>query len=549
MLTLRPYQQQAVDSVFSWFEGDGHDSNPLIVLPTGTGKSLVLSEICRRSIAEYGEMKIVVVTHVMELIKQNHDEMLTLWPKAPVGIYSAGIGRREHQAAITFCGIQSVHRRSHLFQKVDFVIVDEAHLIPRKINTMYMKFLKSLHAANPHMKIIGLTATPYRMDTGMLHTGDGALFDDICFEYSVLDAIKEGYLSNLITKQTKLGLETEGVHTRGGEFIQAELQNAVDLEEINKAAVAEILEWAGDRKSWLIFGTGVEHSQHLCDILVEHGVAARCIFGDTPKDERSQIIAAFKRGEIKALCSMNCLSTGFNAPAVDLIAVLRPTQSPGLYVQIIGRGMRTAPGKKDCLILDFARNIQRHGPVDMVRTKKGPHKDKAEESEGALTKVCPACKSIVHLSVMQCPDCGYEFPKEIKLVTKAEVLPVLSTGAVAQWMDVDEVTYSVHKKAGKPDSFRVTYWCGFLKYSEFICVQHQGYAATKAASWWIRRAGTPAPKSTEEAMSRKHELKTPRAIEVIRKGNFDEIVKYDFNVPHLSAGAAGVPVRPISQTA
>ena len=103
MLTLRPYQQKAVDSVFAWFEGDGHNAHPLIVLPTGTGKSLVLSEICRRSIAEYGDMKIVVVTHVMELIKQNHDEMLTLWPKAPVGIYSAGIGQRKHQAAITFC--------------------------------------------------------------------------------------------------------------------------------------------------------------------------------------------------------------------------------------------------------------------------------------------------------------------------------------------------------------------------------------------------------------------------------------------------------------
>jgi len=331
MLQLRPYQQQAVDSVFEWFEGDGHSANPLIVLPTGTGKSLVLSEICRRSIAEYGEMKIVVVTHVMELIKQNHEEMMRQWPEADAGIYSAGIGKRQHKPTVVFCGIQSVHSKAHLFQKVDFVIVDEAHLIPRKVNTMYQKFLNSLRVANPHMKIIGLTATPYRMDSGMLHRGDGALFDDVCYDYSVLDAVKEGYLCNLITKNTRLELDTSGVHTRGGEFIQAELQDAVDEEGINRRAVEEMIEWGQDRNHWLVFGSGVNHCRHLADMLNEEGVDCRTIFGDTPKDERAETIAAFKRGEVRALCSMGVLTTGFNAPQVDMISVLRPTKSPGLY--------------------------------------------------------------------------------------------------------------------------------------------------------------------------------------------------------------------------
>lgn len=542
MLQLRPYQQQAVDSVFEWFEGDGHSANPLIVLPTGTGKSLVLSEICRRSIAEYGEMKIVVVTHVMELIAQNYAEMMRQWPQADAGIYSAGIGKRQHTPAVVFCGIQSVHSKAHLFQKVDFVIVDEAHLIPRKVNTMYQKFLNSLRVANPKMRIIGLTATPYRMDSGMLHRGDGALFDDVCYDYSVLDAVKEGFLSNLITKNTRLELDTSGVHTRGGEFIQAELQDAFDEEGINRRAVEEMIEWGQDRNHWLIFGSGVSHCSHLSEMLNENGIDCRTIFGDTPKDERAETIAAFKRGEIRALCSMNTLTTGFNAPQVDMIAVLRPTKSPGLYVQIVGRGMRVADGKRDCLILDFARNIQRHGPVDQARVKNKDHKENTEPSDGPLVKNCPQCHSVVHLSCMQCPDCGYEFPKEIKIVSKASELPVLSSGSPSHWVDVDNVYYSTHRKAGKPDSLKVTYACGYLKYSEWVCLEHFGFASEKAKAWWRKRGFGNPPSAIAEAIARQHELKKPTSIQIKRNGKFDEITSCKFDVLRMPEGEARLSV-------
>jgi len=542
MLQLRPYQQQAVDSVFEWFEGDGHSANPLIVLPTGTGKSLVLSEICRRSIAEYGEMKIVVVTHVMELIAQNHAEMVRQWPEADTGIYSAGIGKRQHTPAVVFCGIQSVHSKAHLFQKVDFVIVDECHLIPRNTSTMYQRFLSSLRVANPHIKIIGLTATPYRMDSGMLHTGDGALFDGICYEYSVLDAIQQGYLSNLVTKNTRVGLNTAGVHTRGGEFIQSELQNAVDVDETNRLAVDEIIEWGKDRRSWLVFGSGVEHCRHLQDHFLRRNIVCETIFGDTPKEDRAQIIDEFKRGEVQALCSMGVLTTGFNAPNVDLIAMLRPTQSPGLYVQIVGRGMRMADGKKDCLILDFARNIQRHGPVDAAQTQRGPHVNRTGEGEGALVKTCPECKSVVHLSARQCLDCGYEFPQEIKIVSTASVLPVLSTAIPKVWVNVDDVTYSLHNKAGKPASMRVTYFCGFLKYSEWVCFNHEGYAKQKANIWWRKRTSNLPPENVAEALERRGELKVPVSIQIKKNGKYDEITSFEFDVLRMPEGETRLSV-------
>lgn len=542
MLKLRPYQQEAVDSVFQWFEGEGYDANPLIVLPTGTGKSLVLSEICKRSIAEYGDMKIVVVTHVMELIKQNYEELKSMWPSAPAGIYSAGVGRREHQFPITFCGIQSVHKKAVLFQKVDFVIVDEAHLIPRNADTMYRRFLEKLRIANPKLKIIGLTATPYRMDSGMLHRGDGALFDDICYEYSVLDAIKDEYLSNLVTKKTELELDTTGVHTRGGEFIAAELQDAVDVEGINQRAVEEIMGWGQTRKSWLIFGSGVQHCKHLAEMLVEEGITCETIFGDTPKDERANIISRFKKGEIRALCSMGVLTTGFNAPNVDMIAILRPTQSAGLFVQIVGRGMRLHPDKENCLILDFARNIQRHGPIDQIRGSTRDFRERTEESAGPLVKDCPECMSIVHLACTECPDCGYVFPREVKIVSRASDLPVLSVAAPVQRLEVDDVLYSTHTKPGKPPSLKVSYVCGFLKYAEWVCLEHPGFASQKARAWWLRHAGTTPPVTVKEALERKKELRRPEAIEVKKEGKYDRVNRTFLPVPHLPSNAQRVAI-------
>jgi DNA repair protein RadD len=239
---------------------------------------------------------------------------------------------------------------------------------------------------------------------------------------------------------------------------------------------------------------------------------------------------------------MGVLTTGFNAPNVDLIAMLRPTQSPGLYVQIVGRGMRIAEGKKDCLILDFARNIERHGPVDAIRSNGKPFVERDGESEGALVKTCPECKSVMHLSARQCLDCGYEFQQEIQIAPTASTLPVLSTAAPTYWLDVEEVKYAVHTKVGKPDSMKVTYHCGFLKYSEWICFNHEGYAKQKALAWWRKRTPNPPPENVVEAIKRRDELREPEAIQVKRNGKFDEITQHRFDVLRVPPGEARLSV-------
>ena len=522
MLTLRPYQQESIDAIYAYFEK--HTGNPLIVIPTAGGKALVLAAFSEGVLKTWPDQRILAVTHVRELIAQNHAEMTGLWPEAPAGIYSAGLGKREADAQILFAGIQSVHRRAAEIGHCDLVLIDEAHLIPTASATMYRRFLDELTAINPKLKVIGFTATPYRLDSGMLHEGEGALFTDIAYEISVRELIDQGYLCPLISKQPKTKLDVAGVGSRGGEFIASELQAAVDKEAITRAAVSEIIAYGADRKSWLAFCSGVDHAHHVAEEFRARGVSCATIFGDTPKDERDGIIAAFKRQEIRALASMGVLTTGFNAPAVDLIAMLRPTKSAGLYVQMAGRGTRLAPGKQNCLVLDFAGNVSRHGPIDLVE----PRKPGGGGGGEAPTKVCPECESIIALAAVECPDCGYVFPaREVKIAPTASTLAILS-GRRDRWVEVTSVTYRKHTKQGSPPSMRIEYHCGLAIHREWVCFEHQGYARLKAEGWWQRRSTAPLPATVEEAISTSESLLRPSHIFVRSNGQFTEVSKHRF---------------------
>jgi DNA repair protein RadD len=526
VITLRPYQQEAIDSTLRYFELN--DGNPLIVLPTGTGKSIVIAEFCKRILAQWPDTKILVVTHVRELIRQNYDELKTLWPEAPAGVNSAGLKRREYDPSIVFCGIQSVHNKASKFVKVDLVLVDEAHLIPRKTNTMYQKFLKNLKVMNPHLRVVGLTATPYRLDSGLLYGGDDSLFDGLSYEAGVREMVEKKYLTKLVSKQPKTRLDVSGVSTRGGEFVAGELERAVDRSDVNEAAVREIVSFGAERKSWLIFCSGVSHATHIAELVRKYGISCETIFGDTPDAERDRIVRDFKAGKIRSIASMGVLTTGFNAPAVDLLALLRPTQSTGLYIQIMGRGMRNYPGKEDCLVLDFAGNVARHGPVDRVNPKKPRKTDEAGE---APTKTCPECDSIVFAALTECPDCGYVWPpREPEIERTATTLPVMSTAIPSQWVPVNSVAYRQHVKPGSPNSLRVEYRSGMVVYREWICLEHKGFARDKAIKWWMDRMTGPGviPTTTVDAIGKANSLLKPAEIKVQKNGKYTEIVGFRF---------------------
>jgi len=527
MIELRPYQRESIDSIYQYFMSN--DGNPLIVLPTGTGKSIVLGEFVRSAIERYPSTRVLMLTHVKELIAQNYDELIGLWPHAPAGIYSAGVGRRDMYSQIVYAGIQSFVRKVSSFNRFDLVIIDEAHLIPRNANTMYGKALAAMQEKNPRLKVIGLTATPYRLDSGMLHKGDGAIFTDICYEAGIADMIEQGYLCAPVPKQTVTELSVDGVHRRGGEFIAGELEAAVNNDEITEAAVNEIIEQGQERGSWLIFCSGVKHAQAVAKAIREKGYSCETVLGETNPAERDRIIADFKAGRLRALTNANVLTTGFNAPGTDLIALMRPTESTGLHVQMIGRGTRIAEGKEDCLVLDFARNVARHGPLDQLNVKEV----KGDGDGEAPIKICPDCDTILHAAVRICPVCEHEFPPpEIKLSRSAATDAILTSQIRPMIWDVMFTNYSMHARPGKTRSMRVDYMCaaGREKFSEWVCFEHEGYARQKAQQWWSTRfPGAAAPLDCQHAIEQSRQYApSPVRIKVKPEGKYSKIMEVEF---------------------
>lgn len=525
---LREYQSAAIAAVYSWFEK--HEGHPLIVLPTGSGKSIVQAALIRDIWSHSNGERILCLTHVRELIAQNHAALLKIWPDAPAGIYSAGIGKRDKTSPIIFGGIQSLHTKAALMQWADIVIVDESHLIPRKGEGMYLRFITDMLAINPKMKLIGLTATPFRTDSGSLHEGEGRLFDGIAYEAELTPLIEQGFLSQMRTKATTSEIDTSGVHRRGGEFIERELEMAA-MEGANvERAVQEIVDRSDGRNSWLIFCCGVEHAGAVVAELRGYDPPIECavVLGSTPKDERDQVLADFKAGKLQCVVNVNVLTTGFDAPGVDLIAMLRPTLSPVLYVQMVGRGLRIAPGKTDCLVLDFGGNVRRHGPLTHVK----PQKPKSGEEGGAAPiKTCPTCQEINHAAVRSCQACGFVFPAPLVKhdETPDEKVEIIKpTRPVIERCHVSQSLYLRHEKEGKTRSLRALYEIGFRKLvSEWVCFEHDGYARVKAVSWWRERGGDmPAPATVDEALVRieSGEITNPCSVTVNTAGDWPKLL-------------------------
>lgn len=528
MFNLRDYQQDAIAALYDYLEQQ--PGNPLLVLPTGAGKSLIIAALVKGILFRWPTQRVMMLTHVKELIEQNYQKLRTLWPQAPVGIYSASIGKKQARERITFAGIQSIYRKSTIIPRQDLIIIDEAHLVPKKAEGMYRAFLEGVANVNPNVRVVGLTATPYRLQGGMLCEGDDRIFSEIAYELPVTDLIDRGFLCRVVPKQTHAEIDTRGVKKRAGEFIARDLERAAQAEGIVEKAVVEIVHHGKDRRSWLVFCVGIKHAQKVLDELRTHGINAEAVFGDTPKQERERILNDYKAGKLRALVNVSVLTTGFDAPQTDLIAVLRPTQSAGLWVQIVGRGMRTAEGKADCLVLDFGGNVMRHGPIDKIKPKNASTGETGEP----MAKVCPECEVQNWIAARVCVECGYEFPinDEPKHDETASTISLLSSNEQPVTKTVDRVFYRRHKKLGKPDSLRVDYACGLDIVSEWVCLWHQGFAKTKAERWWMERSGEGRewiPPTIEDAIALSPGLRRPVSIVVKPEGQYRRIISYEWN--------------------
>jgi DNA repair protein RadD len=516
---LRPYQRGALDALEVYWETGG--GNPLVALATATGKSLVIAWLIRDVLRQYPDLCILVLTHVQELIEQNLEHLLALWPDAPVGVNSAALGRRDCSQQIIFASIQSVFRDPESLGVRNLVIVDEAHLIPHVGDGMYRSLIEVLRVLDPDMRVAGFTATPFRLDSGRLDEGDGKVFDDVVFSYDIGQGIKDGWLSPLSSKATRTSIDVSNVGRRGGEFIEHELQDAADTEAIVAGAADEIVRLGADRECWLVFCTGVRHAERVRDALRARGVRTEMVLGETEQLERERIIREFKAGAVRCVVNVMVLTTGFNVPQVDLIAMLRPTLSTGLYVQMLGRGSRRAPGKTDCLVLDFAQNVWRHGPVDCIDVKTRVAVQPGDER----CRACPECDELNPIGVYVCVSCGYEWPRpqpKPKHATTADAVPVLSGQTTC--VPVDHISFHIHHKRSDPfapPSLRVEYLCGLSAYEEYLSFQRQGWPRTLAERWWFAMGGSaPAPRLVSDALARTSELGRVTEISVYRDGRW-----------------------------
>ena len=270
-MRLRPYQRQALDALYAYWQKGG--VNGLVVLPTGAGKSLILASICQEILTQYPSLRIAIVTHVRELISQNYKELIALWPAAPAGIYSAGLNKRDRHNQILLMGIQSVYNKVPQLGGFDILLIDEAHLISRNQATMYGAFINALRAVTHDMRMVGTTATGFRLDSGSLTYGKGRLFDKVVYDAKVTNLIEQGYLSPLLSKATLTTFDISGVKKAGGEFIPGQLEVAVDKDWITRSAAEEIARLGADRKSWLAFCSGVEHANHMRNAICAQGVS------------------------------------------------------------------------------------------------------------------------------------------------------------------------------------------------------------------------------------------------------------------------------------
>lgn len=476
-MQLRDYQQKSVDKLYEYISNN-EGKNPCLQLPTGGGKSHVVAKICMDSVINWPETRVLMLSHVKEILEQNSEKLRQHWRNAPLGIFSASVGRKELGEPITFAGIQSVRNRANELGHIDLVIIDECHLVSHKEEGSYRNLINELKQINGNLIVIGLTATPYRLGHGLITEG-GALFDDIIEPITVKELIDQGYLATLRSKSTAHKLDVEKVKKRGGEYIESALQAAVNTLEDNEKVIEEVIKRAEDRKAWLFFCTGVDHATEIKELLINRGIKAEVITGKTPKKEREKILDRYKRGEIQALANANVLTTGFDYPNIDLIALIRPTMSPALYVQMVGRGLRLKDHTDHCLVLDFAGNITRHGPITNIRE---PEKTKGRGEGKAPTKDCPDCDEIVHLSCMKCPSCGFEFEKnekEYSIDNTACIMGETNT----KIMEVTSWKWLTHtsRTSGK-EMIKCIYY-GQLSdrpITEYIPVTHDGAAGRKA---------------------------------------------------------------------
>lgn len=530
LLQPRPYQAEAQEALDLHLQTE--TSNPCIVIPTGGGKSLMMAWAIQLWKRAHPPFRCCILAHRKELVQQNAAELHGLWPGGDIGIYAAGLGCRDTDNSVIYASIDSIYRKWGEFPAFDCLIIDEAHRIPPRGEGKYQSFIEGCKIVNPKLRVVGYTATPFRMNCGPICHKDHILHE-VCYEANITDLIHDGYLCRL---RSKVGQEAPRMAdvrcNSGGDYIVKSLAEATDTPSLVREAIGSAMKIvrAEGRKSIVFFCVDVEHCNHVSQELRKHGLEAPCVTAKTPAQRRSQIVDDFKAGRCRAICNVNVYTEGFNAKRVDCIVLLRPTLSPGLFAQMVGRGLRVHPDKIDCLVLDYAHCIDTHGPIDCM-----------DGGEVAVIE-CEECGDVFSRAVRTCPHCGWEIPKKVieraeaeesqRKMHEKEASDRAILGREPEELTVNEVMIHRHRKPGMPDSLRVQYRCGASTVREWVCLDHDGFAGRKARQWWGSRFGRKAAAeiTVDDAMGDMLLAQLlgeiTETVTVVRRGKHPEIIDH-----------------------
>ena len=551
----RWYQTEAVTAFKDFLRNTEPGRNAIIAMPTGTGKSVVIAQIVKY-ICQWPENKVLMLTHVGELVKQNADKLRAVWPQGDIGICAAGLGRRDTQQSVIYSTVQTVHsllkRNKYALGRRRLVIIDECHLLSEDENSMYRQVLAKLGELDPKMRVPGLSATPYRTKDGKLTEQENAIFTDVAYDLNKDFArlVEEGYLAPLTSVKTPVEVNLKGVHIQGGDYNSKEVQAAVGNDVLLEQACNVMVNEGRYRRSWIVFVSGIKNAVRVREMLERRGIVVRDVTSANTAAVNAQAIAAFRSGQVRCLVSANQLTTGFDVPQIDLLAVLRPTVSPSLHVQMLGRGTRPCPGKVDCLVLDFAHNIARLGPINdpflKERKPKGEltEEEKQEEKEEAelLPRTCPNCGALLPPRTRSCPYCGYVAPQELDVSDLTGLTPlayIKHTPTIPSsrvWQVSSFVAGKYQNKNTGMHMLRVRVGCTGNG-ADFNAHFYLNFDSLRdpvrfdAAKTWLQFGGLdPIPRTVSEAIARAKELKAPREIELIKKNwyqkrNYDELIR------------------------
>lgn len=573
----RDYQDLQIKYSTDFIFNNTNSNTGLIGAPTGTGKSIVIGGVVEQVKFYYPQARILMLTHVKELVEQNHEKAQAMCTQHEIGLWSAGLRKKDWHHDIVFAGIDTVAVNPQNLGRRDVILIDEAHRVSPHPNTNYNKVLNFLRQLNPNCKTVGLTATPYRMGQGLL-TRDWferktsvthpAFWENMLCDLTQPAEFKKffdlGYLKRLVPKSTEAEIDVSNLRMRNDEYVQSDIEEIVNNEEKIRAIVDEICANGGDRRSWVVFGAGNLNATLIHKEIARRGVSCAVVTEKTPAAERRAIVDAFKRYEIRCLVNNDIFTTGFDHAGVDLIAVVRVTNSTPLWVQMLGRGTRPvysagfdlntvegrlsaifASGVYNCLVLDFAGNTLRLGAINDPVIPVPPSERKQRSAGDVPCKVCPpsegGCGIFVVANAKICDDCGFIFPlsKEIRdhasmheLIEEEEHVPDIRKLTV---LNVSYRQQEVRFGNGSSSTIKVRYNCSTAgKFEETLAFNGRS-STVRTKKWWEYFAGDiEIPESNDAFLAKYAHIKLKRlcALEVYmnmpRKAK-PEIIYYGFD--------------------